>query len=99
MLVNSVAHNKLKYTTREVKDADTARDLSSRLGYPSVTSLVQLINAGSIINCPVTARDIARAYDIYGPELGILKGKSTKQRISSTPLEFRLHLLWFFTLT
>ena len=88
VFVASVDNNKLKYSARQIQDADRARALSARLGYPSVAALIQMINSGSIINCPVTAQDIARAHDIYGPELGVLKGKATKQRITSTPLEF-----------
>ena len=72
----TVAQNERLYTQREIKKAKLARDVVRSLGYPSHSNLIQMINSGSIINCPVSAKDVQRAYNIYGPEIGNLKGKT-----------------------
>ncbi|NBR23750.1 MAG: hypothetical protein EBU08_08270, partial [Micrococcales bacterium] len=87
-LVQTVEQNELRYTKREVDAANAARELSKRLGYPSSKDLADLIRNGGILNCPVTIADLNRALEIYGPDVGILKGKtvSTKPRIAKVEL-------------
>ena len=71
----TVAQNEAQYTAREVHSACTARDLIRVLGYPSPRRVIEMIVAGTIINCPVTAKDVSRAYKIYGPDVGARRGK------------------------
>ena len=59
--VTVLSENKSKFSQRQVAEASKAKDLSRALGYPSPSSLIDMINAGSIINCPVSARNIADA--------------------------------------
>jgi hypothetical protein len=40
---------------------------------------MELANKGQIMNCDVTRQDILNAEDIFGPELGSLKGKTVQQ--------------------
>jgi hypothetical protein len=75
-LVSTVSSNLQEYSVREQTDAKKAKDLSKVLGYPSPQSIIDMINNGAIINCPVTAKDVARANKIYGPDLASLRGKS-----------------------
>jgi hypothetical protein len=39
-----------------------------------------MLNNGTIINCPVTSKDVRRAIEIYGPDLASLKGKSVSKK-------------------
>ena len=71
-----------------MNDAEKAKALVRALGYPSQRTLIEMINAGSIINCPVTARDVTRAFAIFGPDLGALRGKTKKKRVPSAPIEY-----------
>jgi hypothetical protein len=78
------------YTSKQIEAAEKANDLVCALGYPSPQSLIAMINSGSIINCPVTAHDVARAKEIFGPDLGALCGKSRKKKVKVPPMEFLL---------
>jgi hypothetical protein len=72
-----VAHNLQQFTTRERQDA---KELSKLLDHPSPRSLIEMINNGSIVNYPVTAKDVARAHKIFGPDLESLRGKTRKSK-------------------
>ena len=76
-LVVTVSDKEKEYTAREVTAARQARDLIRVLGYPSPRAVISMIVAGTMINCPVTAKDIMRAYSIYGPDVGALRGRTT----------------------
>ncbi len=80
MAVTSVEENKLGYSKRELTDAVRARELSARVAYPSNKDLAELLTTGGIINCPVTAHDVARAEKIFGPDIAVLKGKTPKRK-------------------
>ena len=79
-LVTTVEQNKKKYTVIEVRDASLARDYQRRLGYASAAQTIKLISQGNLTNSKVTARDVHRAIDIWGPDVGSLKGKTTSHQ-------------------
>jgi len=85
--VTTVTSNMLKYTKAEVKDAEKARELIRRLGYPSVAAAIKMISTGTIINCPVTVKDIIRAQDIWGDDIGQLKGKTTTHKTPKVSMD------------
>eukprot|EP01040_Poterioochromonas_malhamensis_P015176 gene15176-16944_t len=74
--VQTVKDNEKRFSRREVEAAKAARDLSKRLGYPAKADLQRMLTQGVLHNTPVTARDVERAYDIYGPEVAAQKGKT-----------------------
>jgi hypothetical protein len=86
-MVSTVEERKKRYKKREIKAAEDAKELLRKMGLPSVASLVKLINSGSILNCPVTAHDVLRAQDIWGPDIGSLKGKTTTHRRDVVKIE------------
>ena len=69
-----------KYSHREIAAAEEARELQRRFFFLGDTSLEQLLRQGKIKNTKVTAIDVRRARDIWGPSLGVLKGKSTSRK-------------------
>ena len=50
------------------------------MGCPTVENLKHILRQRIITNCPVTTEDIGIAADIYGPDVGTLKGKSTRPK-------------------
>jgi hypothetical protein len=76
--VTTVKSQEQLFTAREVERAKGARELIQKLGYPSSRSVGDMVTSGALINCPFTVKDIDRAYQIYGPDLGSLRGKTTK---------------------
>jgi hypothetical protein len=80
VLVNTVSENKARYTNAEVSRAEVARALQSKIGRPSTREFIQIVNNNLLPNCPVTQRDILAAEDIFGPDIGSLKGKTVRRR-------------------
>jgi len=74
--VTTVSMNEKKYSKRDVQSAKLAREVVRRLGYPSDADINEMINAGAIIESPVTVHDVRRAKAIYGDVIASLKGKS-----------------------
>ena len=49
------------------------------IGTPSITDFKAIIRMNAIGNNPVTTKDIELAERIFGPDIGQLKGKSTRR--------------------
>ena len=79
MLVNTVEDNKSKYTNRDYSRAVLARKIQNIIGRPSTRSYIDMVKNNVIKNCPVTIADIIAAEDIFGPNLGSLKGKTVRR--------------------
>ncbi len=43
--------------------------------------LIDAINTGAILDVPVTAKDVRRAFDIFGPDLADVKDKTTTKSV------------------
>jgi Reverse transcriptase (RNA-dependent DNA polymerase)/Zinc knuckle len=81
IFVNTVATNKTRYTRRELARADLARRLQQTIGRPSTRDFINIVNKNLLPNCPITAVDIMAAEEVYGPDLGSLKGKTVRHKV------------------
>jgi len=79
VLVNTVDENKSRYTNAEVDRAKEARALQTKIGRPNTRDFIKIVNNNLLPRCPVTKRDIMAAEDIFGPDVGSLKGKTVRR--------------------
>ena len=54
-----------------------ARELQVMVGRPSDKDFIKILKASSLPNCPVTPRHVLIANELFGPNIGSLKGKTT----------------------
>ena len=80
VFVNTVAINKQPFTQREIKRAEVAKALYSKLMYPSLKDFKWVIQSNQIKDCPVTTRDVDVAHKIWGKNVAALKGKTTRSK-------------------
>jgi hypothetical protein len=76
--VSTVAAQKAMFSRREIKAADVARELYRKIGRPAETEFQRILKQHLIMNCPVTPEDATRAQLIYGPDIAVIKGKTTR---------------------
>jgi hypothetical protein len=79
-LVSTVNENRKGYTKRQFEDAKLARRLYHIMGCPTVENFKKILRQNIVINCPVTPQHVDIAEAIFGPDIGALKGKTTRQR-------------------
>ena len=83
--INTVSKNKDKYTERAYTQAVLARRIQNIIGRPSMRDFVKIVEGGMLRNCPITRADILAAEDIFGPNLGSLKGKTVRTKHDHVP--------------
>lgn len=79
VMVNTVANKKSSYTNRAYSRAVTARNIQKMIGRPSTKEFIQIVERNLLPNCPVNRADIMAAEDIFGPDIGSLKGKTVRK--------------------
>ena len=85
-MVSTVEENKQGFTKREIEAADQARKLFITMARPSIKDFERLLTGNHMINCPVTLQDFRNAIKIYGLDVGVIKGRSTRESPAHTEL-------------
>jgi len=78
-LINTVDDNCSKYTNHAYLCTELAQKIQHVIGHPSIKEYIQIIKRNLIPNCPITGDDIMAAEKIFGPDVGILKGKTVRK--------------------
>ena len=81
-LVQTVSENEQFYTPRQISRAKAARELYEMIGRPSLHDYLGVVNNRLLPNIKVTAKDIMAPEEIFGKDLGSIKGKTTRDKPS-----------------
>jgi len=85
VLVTTVADNQNNYTNKAYSCTLLARCLQRVIGQPSTKDLIRMMDNGTIQGCPLNWYDVAAADDLFGLDVGSLKGKTTWQAPHKVP--------------
>jgi hypothetical protein len=77
---DTVAARQAEFSERELQGADRAIHLIRAYSFMSPGQLITLLAAGKLPNTDVTVQDVVRGNYIYGPDLGLLKGKAVARK-------------------
>ena len=86
-MVTTVADNESRFTAQEVKRARQAQELIENAGFSSEKEAVDLVSNGNLTGVPVTARDVRRAYEIYGKPVAGVRGRRTAHKARTQGVE------------
>lgn len=89
VMVSTVDQNKQKYTRREVRHAQKARSLLAINGRPSEQKQKHILRNGQLRNCDVSEQDVTNARHIFGPDIGSMKGKTTRRKEGHVQMKVR----------
>ena len=78
--LETVKENMQGYTQKEIKGARAAKDLYRHFQCPGYEAFKSLLKTNVIQDCPVTVQDAINAEKIFGPDVGLLKGKSRRPK-------------------
>jgi hypothetical protein len=74
---------------RQIKDAETAWSLYSKLNYPSWKDFKWISRSNQIKDCPVTVEHVNTALKIWGKNVVVaLKGKTTRTKPDPVATDF-----------
>ncbi len=77
-LIKTVRNNYEGFTKKEIALANEARKAMAKIGHPTEREFTKMVRHKMITNCPITAKDIANANKIFGPDLPGMRGKTTQ---------------------
>ena len=78
--LTTVSENEARYSQAEIDRAKAARSLLAKIGRPSTRDYIKILKGNMLPNATVTVNDVKRAELLYGPDLGTLKGKTTRRK-------------------
>ena len=79
MVIDTVREREATVPKKALARLKGAIKLVETLGYPSDRDLITLIESGKVLNCPYTSKELIRAREVYGPSIGVLKGKTKRE--------------------
>ena len=85
--VETVMENKTLFTKRQIKGAENARRLYKCLSHPSIDDFKLALRTNCIKDSPVTVADVIVAQKVYGPDIAVLKGKTTRKSAPAVVVE------------
>eukprot|EP00804_Cyclotella_cryptica_P010749 CCRYP_005527-RA/>CCRYP_005527-RA protein AED:0.26 eAED:0.17 QI:0/0/0/1/1/1/3/0/840 len=84
VMVQTVRQNFEGYTREEIKKAMEARDAQAMMAHPSHGTLKHLVSSTNAVrNLDISIPAIANANNLFGPDLGAVRGKTVRQRPSA----------------
>jgi hypothetical protein len=83
-MLSTVADQKQLFSRCELQAADDARELYRKIGRPDEAEFELILRKNLIRNCPVTPYDAKPALVIYGPDIAVIKGKTTCEAAAPT---------------
>ena len=80
VLVTTVADNANNFSNADYSQAVLARKIQKMIGRPTTRAFIHYLDNNLLPNCPVNRRDVLRAEQIFGPDIGSLKGKTVRRQ-------------------
>jgi len=80
-------NNHYRYSSRDYSKATLAHKIQRTIGRPSTRQFIRIVNENLLPYCPIYQNDILAAKNIFGQDIGALKGKTTQKKPKSVSLK------------
>ena len=80
VLITTVADKANSFSHADYAQAMLARKIQKIIGRPTTRAFIYFLDNNLLPNCPVNRRDVLRAEQIFGPDIGALKGKTVRRQ-------------------
>ena len=80
VLITTVADKANSFSNADYAQAVLARKIQKIIGRPTTRAFIYIIENNLLPNCPINRRDVLRAEQIFGPDIGTLKGKTVRRQ-------------------
>ena len=80
VLVTTIADNANSVLNADYAQAMLARKIQKIIGRPTTQTIIYFIENNLLPNCPMNHRDVLRVEQIFGPDIGSLKGKTVRRQ-------------------
>ena len=96
VLVTTVADNANSFSNADYTQAVLACKIQKIIGRPTTCSFIHFLDNNLLPNCPVNRKDVLRVEQIFGPDVGLLKGKTVRRQpprvaFEEVPLPATIH--------
>ena len=78
VLVNTVADNANSFSNADYAQAMLAHKIQKIVGRPTTHEFIYFIENNLLPNCPMSRKDVLRAKQIFGPDIGSLMGETVR---------------------
>jgi hypothetical protein len=86
MMIKTVEGIQRNFTKREIEAAEEARRMYVIVGRPSQKMFESLLTGGKLVNSTITVQDYRNALIMFGEDLSVLKGKTTRAKPEHVPV-------------
>ena len=80
VLITTVVDKANSFSNADYAQAVLARKIQKIIGRPTTRAFIYFFESNLLPNCPVNCRDVLRAEQIFGPDIGALKGKTVRRQ-------------------
>jgi len=83
-LVTTTKEKMEGYTKKKCERAKLAHHIQKTKGRLHTKDFLEIVEKGGILNCLINRIDILAAKDIFGTDIGSIKGKTTRRKVQNT---------------
>ena len=80
VLITTVADKANSFSNADYAQAVLARNIQKIIGRPTTQAFIYFIENNLLPNCHINRRDVLRDEQIFGPDIGALKGKPVRRQ-------------------
>jgi hypothetical protein len=89
-MIETVKQNERLYTKRQVEAARRVRIFTSAMGAMAMADIIGQVRSRRVDGIDFTVEDVVRAYEMYGPDLQAVRGKTVKKKVTQVPAKGKI---------